>query len=212
MHSLDLHQALTVVVGPRRSLSPAEYCRNIISDLRPFPPVATSTPVALGSPAWLPLSRPSRTIVLMVGTRKSTPTSRASTPRTSATPLNRKSRRKREYEDSEEEYTEQPSSRKRRKSGTPKSGQQRRGSLQDKRGKNKGEPGQEDTNRETAAQLSSDDGEQDGWWQVKRVVDERPTVADNGEIVNKCLVEWEPSPKGRTYEPEWIPVCCAVVL
>ncbi|KAG5655887.1 hypothetical protein KAF25_000807 [Fusarium avenaceum] len=142
----------------------------------------------------------------MVGTRKSTPTSRASTPRTSATPLNRKSRRKREYEDSEEEYTEQPSSRKRRKSGTPKSGQQRRGSLQDKRGKNKGEPGQEDTNRETAAQLSSDDGEQDGWWQVKRVVEERPTVADNGEIVNKCLVEWEPSPKGRTYKPEWVPI------
>ncbi|KAM0267719.1 hypothetical protein ACHAPA_005556 [Fusarium lateritium] len=141
----------------------------------------------------------------MVRTRKSISTSRASTPRTSTTPINRKSRRKREYEDSEEEYVE-PSSRKRRKSGTPKSGQQRRGSLQDKQGENKGQTGQEDENRETAAQLSSDDGEQDGWWQVKRVVDERLTVADDGEIVNKCLVEWEPSPKGRIYEPEWIPV------
>ncbi|SPJ74841.1 uncharacterized protein FTOL_04572 [Fusarium torulosum] len=142
----------------------------------------------------------------MVRTRKSTSTSRASTPRTSTTPLNRISRRKREHGDSEEEYAEQPSSRKRRKSGTPRSGQQRRGSLQDKQGKNKGETGQEDKNRETAAQLSSDDGEQDGWWQVKRVVDERLTVADDGEIVNKCLVEWEPSPTGRTYEPEWIPI------
>ncbi|KAF4994875.1 hypothetical protein FGRMN_5507 [Fusarium graminum] len=146
----------------------------------------------------------------MVRTRRSTPTSRPSTPQTStprnsATSLNHKSRRKREHEDSEEEYSERPSSRKRRRLSTPK----RTPSHKDKQGRGLGETGYRNKEGETAGQTEQDQDsgeDEEGFWQVKRVVEERLAIRDSGNFVTECLVEWKPSPGGRVYKPEWIPI------
>ncbi|KAM0346080.1 hypothetical protein ACHAPU_005845 [Fusarium lateritium] len=145
----------------------------------------------------------------MVRTRRSTTTSRPSTPqistpRNSATPQNHKSRRKREHEDSDEEYSEKLSSRKRRKTNTPK----RTLSRKDKQGKGPGEVDHRNKEGETAGQTNQDQdsGEDDGWWKVKRVLEERLAIRDSGNYITECFVEWEPTPNGRSYEPEWIPI------
>ncbi|KAF5659188.1 hypothetical protein FHETE_9537 [Fusarium heterosporum] len=146
----------------------------------------------------------------MVRTRRSTSTSRPSTPQTStprnsATPLNHKSRRKREHEDSEEEYSKKPSSRKRKRLSTPK----RTLSHKDKQGRGPGGIGHRNKEGKTAGRTDQDQDsgeDEEGFWQVKRVVEERQAIKDSDNLITECLVEWKPSPGGRVYKPEWIPI------
>jgi hypothetical protein len=139
----------------------------------------------------------------MVKTRKTTASIQTRNQRTS---LNRKSKRKRD-QDSESDYVEPPSARKRRKSGTPQ-----RSSRSQAQAEN---PGQD--SQETEKESSEDSDKQEdtvlkgGWYRVRKVLDERYKEGSDGETKHEYLVDWAPSHQ-KTYQPTWELVRCSVAL
>ncbi|KAJ4140853.1 hypothetical protein NW768_000057 [Fusarium equiseti] len=125
----------------------------------------------------------------MVKTRKTSP-SKQTSKRSS---LNRKSKRKRDEEDSEADYVVPSSARKRRKPGTPQRSPQPPVSARN--------PDQvtgeiEDPDRDEDTVLERD------WYLVRAVIDERFEEGSDGETKHQYLVDWVPSHQ-ETYQPTW---------
>jgi hypothetical protein len=134
----------------------------------------------------------------MVKTRKTNP-SKQTHKRSS---LNRKSKRKRDEEDSEADYVVPSSARKRRKSGTPQRSPQSPVSARNP-DQVSGEIEDSDRNEDTVLERD--------WYSVRAVIDERFEEGSDGETKHQYLVDWLPSHQ-ETYQPTWELVGCPVAL
>ncbi|KAF4953165.1 hypothetical protein FSARC_12459 [Fusarium sarcochroum] len=137
----------------------------------------------------------------MVRTRKKTDSPNKRKPRVS---LNRKSKRKRDDADGEEDYIDDPTARKRGKSGVSKRGRLLQDEQGDSEHQSQAKDSQEIEKGDIAEHGDTESDSDKGWFAIRAIIDERPAFNQKTrKWKTEYLVDWENSSKGKAYPTEW---------